>query len=92
MTWGKSVLLTIPLILSGIFVVPSPATAERVGDERPVVLERLDAEFEGVLAALVHLAALAILAGSSGTALSRWYIERATRRRGDKLKDEGADL
>lgn len=33
MTWGKSVLLPIPLLLSGIFVVASPASAERVGTE-----------------------------------------------------------
>jgi len=31
-TWGKSVLLAIPLVLSGIFVVASPASAARVGD------------------------------------------------------------
>lgn len=42
--------------------------------------------------ALSSLTTIAILAGSSVTALSRWYIELATRRRGDDLKDRGADL
>jgi len=32
MAWGKSLLLTIPLAFSGIFVVASPATAAQVGD------------------------------------------------------------
>ena len=32
MTWGKSLLLTIPLMLSGMFVVPSPASAQEFAD------------------------------------------------------------
>ena len=32
MTWGKSALLTIPLLLSGIFVVASPAAAQEFSD------------------------------------------------------------
>ncbi len=32
MSWGKSVLLTIPLVLSGIFVVASPASAQEFSD------------------------------------------------------------
>ncbi len=32
MTWGKSVLLPIPLLLSGIFVVASPAAAQEFSD------------------------------------------------------------
>lgn len=32
MTWGKSALLTIPLVLTGIFVVASPASAQEFSD------------------------------------------------------------
>jgi len=41
---------------------------------------------------LAGVNALAILIGAVGTAISRWYIEMSTRRRGDDLKDRGADL
>ncbi len=49
MTWGKSVLLTIPLILSGIFVVPSPASAK----------DFLDTDWKGVSAGGAHACAIA---------------------------------